>query len=193
MKLILASGSPRRAELLGRLGLQFEVLPAQIDESLLPGLTAEEQVLRLAREKALAVRDNVNEDAVILSADTVVVLDGEILGKPKDEADAFRMLRLLSGREHLVMTGVTVLSPRGEESICEKTHVHFRPLNDGEIRAYIRSGEPMDKAGAYGIQGKAALFVSALSGDYFNVVGLPLCASGAMLRRAGIPILEDET
>lgn len=192
MKLILASGSPRRRELLERMGLTFTVQPADADETLAPGLTAQEQVIRLSRKKAEAVAaaHGLDGDTVILSADTVVVLDGNILGKPRDEADAARMLEAFSGRSHLVLTGVTVLSGGGMESHCEETEVHFRPISQAEIDAYIATGEPMDKAGAYGIQGYAALFVEKLVGDYYNVMGLPVCSTALMLRRAGIPVLE---
>lgn len=192
MELILASASPRRRELLSRLGLEFTVHAAQADETLLPGLSPREQVVRLSKIKAQAVRDSLEQrpGQVIISADTVVVLDGAILGKPQDEAQAAEMLAALSGREHLVLTGVTVLCDAGPQHLCEETQVFFRPLTQAEITAYIRTGEPMDKAGAYGIQGYGALFVEKLIGDYYNVMGLPLCALGPLLRRAGIPILE---
>lgn len=192
-KLILASGSPRRRELLERMGLRFTVCAADVDETLVPGLTAQEQVKRLSRIKAQAVAETAEKDAVILSADTVVVLDGAILGKPKDTADAENMLRALSGRSHLVLTGVTVWTKEGAKTHCEETEVHIRPLSNGEIRAYIATGEPMDKAGAYGIQGYAALFVEKLVGDYYNVMGLPVCVAALMLRAAGIPVLEAQT
>ena len=193
MKLILASGSPRRRELMERMGLQFEVRAADADETLVPGLSAQEQVVRLSRIKAEAVARTLTEEAVIVAADTVVVLDGIILGKPKDQADAKRMLTAFSGRCHHVLTGLTVLGPKGVETHCEETEVHFRPLSEGEIDRYIATGEPMDKAGAYGIQGYAALFVEKLAGDYYNVMGLPVCALGLMLRRAGVPVLEEQS
>lgn len=192
MELILASASPRRRELLSRLGLEFTVLAAQADETLLPGLSPREQVIRLSAIKAQAVREALESrpGQVIVSADTVVVLDDAILGKPKNAAQAAEMLRALSGRAHLVLTGVTVLTEDGPRQLCEETQVFFRPLRETEITAYIRTGEPMDKAGAYGIQGYGALFVEKLIGDYYNVMGLPLCALGRLLREAGIPILE---
>ena len=192
MELILASASPRRRELLSRMGLAFTVMAAEADETLLPGLSPQEQVVRLSAIKAQAVRDvlECRPGQVIVSADTVVVLDGNILGKPRDKAQAAQMLSALSGREHLVLTGVTVLTENGPQSLCEETRVFFRPLAPAEISAYIETGEPMDKAGAYGIQGYGALFVEKLIGDYYNVMGLPLCALGQMLRAAGIPILE---
>ncbi len=189
--LILASGSPRRRELLTRMGLSFTVCPADADETLKPGLAPREQVMRLSRIKAEDVRAKFpGEDDVILSADTVVVLGGEILGKPKDPADACRMLRALSGKSHLVLTGVTVQSGSlPPDTRCEETEVRFRELSAEEISAYTDTGEPMDKAGAYGIQGYGALFVESLAGDYYNVMGLPVCLSGQMLRKAGIPVL----
>ena len=188
-KLILASGSPRRRELLERMGLRFTVHPADVDESLVPGLSPREQVMRLSRIKAEAAARE-EKDGVILSADTVVVLDGTILGKPRDPADAEEMLRALSGRSHLVLTGITVGRGGAGETRCEETEVFLRPLGREEIRRYVATGEPMDKAGAYGIQGYAALFVEKLVGDYYNVMGLPLCTAGQMLRGAGIPLLE---
>lgn len=192
MELILASASPRRRELLSRLGLDFTVMAAQADETLLPGLTPREQVLRLSKIKAHAVQESLDArpGRVIVSADTIVVLDGEILGKPKDIPQAEAMLSALSGRAHLVLTGVTVLSDAGQAQLCEETQVFFRTLTPREISAYVRTGEPMDKAGAYGIQGFGALFVEKLIGDYYNVMGLPLCRLGQLLRQAGIPILE---
>jgi len=193
MHLILASASPRRRELLERIGLRFTVQVADADETLLPGLSPKEQVTRLSQIKAQAVADAAGqpEDTVILSADTVVVLEDEILGKPKDEADAARMLRALSGRDHLVLTGITVRRGHQVVSHCEETAVHFRPLSDREIAGYIATKEPMDKAGAYGIQGYAALFVDKLTGDYYNVMGLPVCAAAMLLRDFGIPLLEE--
>lgn len=192
MELILASASPRRRELLSRFGLDFTVMAAQADETLLPGLTPQQQVLRLSEIKAAAVRDSLphRPGQVIISADTIVVLDGEILGKPKDEAQAKAMLSALSGRAHLVLTGVTVLSETEQKQICEETQVFFRTLTASEISAYVRSGEPMDKAGAYGIQGFGSLFVEKIIGDYYNVMGLPLCHLGQLLRQMGISILE---
>lgn len=189
MKLILASGSPRRAELLERMGLSFTVQPSNTEEVLEPGLTPQEEVKSLSLQKARVVYETLTEEAVVLSADTVVVLDDIILGKPRDAADAVKMLEALSGRDHLVLTGVTVMGPNGTESHCEETRVHFRELSRQEIEDYVATKEPMDKAGSYGIQGKAMLFVEGLSGDYYNVMGLPVCKTGLMLRKAGIPVL----
>ena len=190
-ELILASASPRRKELLERIGLRFSVEAADADETLIPGLSAKNQVMRLSRIKADAVASLHSEDPVILSADTVVVLDGAILGKPVDEADARHMLRSLSGRTHHVLTGITVRHGKYQDTCCEETEVRFGTLSEKEIDAYIATGEPMDKAGAYGIQGLASVFVAGISGDYYNVMGLPLHTCAVMLRKAGIPILEE--
>ena len=191
MELILASGSPRRRELLDRMGLTFQVQPSHIEEVFHPNLTPRQEVLALSRQKAEDVAARGNGNAVVLSADTVVVSGGKILGKPKDPEDARAMLTALSGSSHLVLTGVTVMGPKGTETHCEETEVFFRPLSRAEIDAYVQTGEPMDKAGAYGIQGYAALFVEKLVGDYYNVMGLPVCQVGLMLRRAGIPVLGE--
>ncbi len=191
MKLILASGSPRRRELLEQMGLEFEIRPSQIEEILEPGLSPRQEVIQLSLQKAQAVAAETAENAVVLSADTVVVLEQMILGKPEDAEDAARMLSALSGRHHQVLTGVTVIGPKGTETHCEETEVSFRPLSRQEIRRYVETGDPLDKAGAYGVQGYAALFVERLVGDYYNVMGLPVCQVGQMLRRAGIPVLGE--
>ena len=189
MQLILASQSPRRKELLGLFRIPFTVRTADIDEAMDPALPPYDEVARVSREKALAVPRM--EDDVVVAADTIVVCAGEVLGKPKNEADAYRMLRLLSGRDHQVMTGMTVL--RGETAlVCtEVTDIHFRELSDREIHAYIRTGEPMDKAGSYGIQGGAALFAEKLSGDYYNVMGLPVCRLGQLLKQIAPELMEE--
>ena len=192
MKLILASGSPRRAELLEKMGLTFQVEPSNTDEILEPGLTPQQEVVHLSLGKAKAVAANHPEEAVVLSADTVVELDGKILGKPHSKEEAAEMLRALSGRSHRVLTGVTVMGPKGTETHCEETSVVFREMSQAEIDWYVATGEPMDKAGAYGIQGYAAIFIEKLDGDYYNVMGLPVCQVGLMLRRAGIPVLWAE-
>jgi septum formation protein len=192
--LILASQSPRRAELLCNAGIPFEVCPANVDESMRAGEAPQDYVTRLAREKALAVLtgnvDGTAAGALVLGADTTVVVDGESLGKPVDAEDAHRMLRTLSGRVHVVMTGVClawrdasghVLS----EAECEVTEVEFAPMSTKEIAAYVATGEPMDKAGAYGIQGKASRWIPRIRGCYFNVVGLPVARVCAMLHRCG--------
>ncbi len=179
MELILASQSPRRKELLGLFHIPFVVRVADIDEGMDLSQPVENEVARVSRLKAEAIGRK--PDDVVVAADTVVVCDGQVLGKPKDEADAYRMLRLLSGRDHQVMTGLTVL--RGDIAVVhtEITDIHFRKLTDKQINDYIRTNEPMDKAGSYGIQGGAALFVEGIRGDYFNVVGLPVCKLGEIL------------
>ncbi|MGN1001300.1 MAG: Maf family protein [Oscillospiraceae bacterium] len=190
MKIILASGSPRRKELLEALNVKnLEIIPAKGEEKAHPELSPAELVKELSRCKAAEVAEKCGAGAVVIGADTVVSLDGEVLGKPRDEADAKRMLRALSGREHEVFTGVTLI--KGDEilSHAERTAVRFRPLTEEEIEAYIRTGEPMDKAGAYGAQGYASLFVEHLDGDFFNVMGLPVCALGTMLKKMGVNLL----
>ena len=189
MEVILASQSPRRKELMGLFHIPFTVRVSDADETMDPQLSPAEAVAVVSRRKAEAVPRG--EDDVVIAADTIVVLENEILGKPKDAADASRMLHLLSGRDHQVMTGMTVL--RGEKcTVCtEITDIHFRSLSDREIDAYIRSGEPMDKAGSYGIQGGAALFAERLAGDYYNVMGLPVCRLGQLLREIAPEIMEE--
>ena len=181
MQLILASASPRRKELLGLFHIPFTIRVADIDETMDENKAPFDEVARVSRLKALAIARE-PEDLVI-AADTIVVCQGKVLGKPRDEADAVSMLKLLSGRDHQVMTGMTVL--RGDRilSHTEVTDIHFRELSDAEIRAYVSTGEPMDKAGSYGIQGGAALFCSHMVGDYYNVMGLPVCRLGDVLRR----------
>ena len=186
MNLILASQSPRRRELLGLTGLEFIVRVADIDETMDPGKAPFEEVARVSRAKAEAVARKPGD--VVIAADTIVVCGNEVLGKPHSEADAFRMLKLLSGRSHEVMTGMTVLRDGEAITHTEVTKIHFRSLGDAEIRAYIASGEPMDKAGAYGIQGGAALFADQMEGDYYNVMGLPVCRLAMILRSLGLPI-----
>ena len=186
MNLILASQSPRRRELLGLTGLDFIVRVADIDETMDPGKAPFEEVARVSRAKAEAVARKPGD--VVIAADTIVVCGNEVLGKPHSEADAFRMLKLLSGRSHEVMTGMTVLRDGEAITHTEVTKIHFRNLSDAEIRAYIASGEPMDKAGAYGIQGGAALFADQMEGDYSNVMGLPVCRLAMILRSLGLPI-----
>ena len=173
MELILASQSPRRRELLGLFRLPFVIRVADIDETMDETASAYEEVARVSREKALAVSRG--QDDVVIAADTIVVCQGKVLGKPHSPEEAVQMLSLLSGRDHQVMTGMTVL--RGERviSCTEVTDIHFRELSEKEISAYVATGEPMDKAGAYGIQGGAALFAEKMVGDYYNVMGLPVC------------------
>ena len=190
MDIILASQSPRRRELLERMGLTgFQVISPDVDENLGEELPPAELVSRLSRRKAQAVAAKAGQDALVIAADTVVALEGTILGKPADELAAFRMLSALSGARHQVYTGVTVL--RGEEAYTEYevTDVTFRELSEGEIEDYIRTGEPMDKAGAYGIQGYGALFIEGIQGDYYNVMGLPVCRLCRLLDRLGVHCL----
>lgn len=183
---ILASGSPRRKELLELMGLEFKVIVSQADEDsvskdLKPGLYVQE--LALLKASATAKEVLRNKNAVIISADTIVTLDGQILGKPKDEDDAFNILSKLSGRENEVYTGYCVMRISDGKAVCGKvrTKVKFKDLSDDKIRGYINSGEPMDKAGAYGIQGLGSLLIEKIDGDYFNVVGLPISALADML------------
>ena len=195
--ILLASASPRRRELLMQAGFSFQVHPAHIPEEPKPGEDPIAYVVRLAREKAAAVFAQVAKAAaseeqvsapphVVLGADTTVVVDHQILGKPEDTADAARMLRLLSGRTHRVITGVAVITAARTEVAAEVTAVKFLTLSDEEIAAYIATGEPMDKAGAYAIQGRAARWIPRIEGDYFNVVGLPLALVSTMLGSCGI-------
>lgn len=189
MQLILASGSPRRRELLSLFHYPFTVRAADIVETLDPHAAPAQQVARLSWEKAHAVaREN---DDVVVAADTIVVCDSRILGKPRDEEDAVEMLTLLSGRDHQVITGCTVLRGEAAETFTQVTDLHFRPLSAAEIRRYVAGGEPMDKAGAYGIQGGAALFCERMDGDYYNVMGLPVCRLGQALKRLAPEILEE--
>ena len=179
--LVLASASPRRQELLRNAGIPFEVQPAHIPEDPLPGEQAKDCAERLASEKALAVAKQRPRD-IVLGADTVVVVDGQILGKPMDAADAARMLRLLSGREHQVITGVCMVA-NGQSSVAsETTTVTMSALTEKEIADYVATGEPMDKAGAYAIQGIASRWIPRIDGDYSNVVGLPVPLVWRMLR-----------
>lgn len=185
--LILASASPRRRELLTQAGFDFEVHPAHIPEDPLPGEEPIAYVTRLAREKAQAVFTRLAQapaagnDLAVLGADTTVTLDNEILGKPEDAADAARMLRLLSGRSHRVITGVALVTAKSTEVAAEVTAVRFLTLSEAEIEAYVATGEPMDKAGAYAIQGRAARWIPRIEGCYFNVVGLPLALVSTLL------------
>ena len=188
MQLILASQSPRRKELLGLFHVPFQIRVADIDETMDHEKPAAEEVARVSRAKAMAVPRQ--EDDVGVAADTIVVCAGQVLGKPADEADAFRMLRLLSGRDHQVMTGMTVLRGETALTVTEITDIHFRELTDRELLRYIATGEPMDKAGSYGIQGGAALFAEKMHGDYYNVMGLPVCRLGQLLKQIA-PEMEE--
>ena len=173
-KLVLASGSPRRAEILERAGWSHEVIVAGIDESLKPDESAAAYVQRLARSKAEAVAQKL-EEGLVLGADTTVVIAGQILGQPQDDADARRMLRLLNGKWHEVLTGVALVRVGRESRVdYETTRVRFAEMSESEIDWYVSTREPFGKAGAYGIQGKAALFIEEIEGDYFNIMGLPI-------------------
>ena len=189
MQIILASQSPRRRELLALLRVPFTVKVADIDETMDPSQAAYDEVARLSYEKAVAVERE--KDDIVIAADTIVVCDGAVLGKPKDEAQAKQMLAMLSGRAHQVMTGMTVL--RGNRAITSTTvtDIHFRELSEKEIEDYVATGEPMDKAGSYGIQGGAALFAEKMHGDYYNVMGLPVCRLWQMLREIAPDLMED--
>lgn len=189
MQLILASASPRRKALLSLLGIPFTVRAADIDETMDPEKPPFDEVARVSRLKALAVRRE--EEDVVIAADTIVVCQGKVLGKPHSEAEAASMLRLLSGRDHQVMTGCTILFGNRAETFTEVTSLHFRPLSEKEIQKYVQSGEPMDKAGSYGIQGGAALFCEKLEGDYYNVMGLPVCRLYETLCRTAPEVMED--
>jgi septum formation protein len=184
MTLLLASASPRRAELLRAAGFQFDVHPAHADESIHDGESPEEYVRRVADAKARAVLAEAR-DRIVLAADTTVVVDAHILGKPVDEADAARMLRLLSGRRHQVLTAVTFALETHVQTRIEVTDVEFAPLSEAEIEWYVASGEPLDKAGAYAVQGFASRFVTRVHGSYSNVVGLPVALVYTMLRDLG--------
>ena len=186
---ILASQSPRRRELLSMLGLEFEIITADIDETMDPSMPVEQAVASVCRKKAEAVGQN-HPGRLIVAADTIVVVDGRRLGKPRSVEEARDMLRSLSGRSHTVMTGFCLWQDGRFETHVEQTHLRFRSLSDREIDAYVATGSPMDKAGAYGIQDQAAIFVEALEGDYYNVMGLPLCSLTTRLRQWGVTVLD---
>ena len=189
MNLILASASPRRKELLGLFGIPFTIRVADIDETMDQNKAPFDEVGRVSKAKALAIpREN---DDIVIAADTIVVCEGKTLGKPRDAEDAKAMLRLLSGRDHQVMTGCTLLRGEKSETFTEVTHIHFRPLTENEIARYVASGEPMDKAGSYGIQGGAALFCTHMVGDYYNVMGLPVCRLGIALGQIAPDLMEE--
>ena len=198
-RIVLASGSPRRLELMRNLGLEFEVITSNVDETIPPGTTPERLVQSLATEKAMNVLATLSqaqsdEDLVVIGADTMVVLDHVLIGKPEDEADARAMLRKLSQRTHIVFTGVTILEKRKDSELktfehVEKSLVSFRKLEETEIAAYVATREPMDKAGAYALQGVGAAFVEKVDGCYTNIIGLPIPKVVTLLRLAGVNIL----
>ena len=190
-KIVLASGSPRRQELLRRIGVtDFDIRVPETEESYPAGLTPREVVEYISREKADAAAKLCAEDEIVITADTMVFLDEARLGKPADEADALRMLTSLQGRHHTVCTGITVRQGGRSLTESESTEVYFRPVSEAELRGYIATGEPMDKAGAYGIQGMGALLVEKINGDFFNVMGLPVLRLSRMLSRFGVSFLD---
>ena len=187
-KLHLASTSPRRQEILAALGLTFSSAGVDLDERRFDGESAQDMVLRLAQAKAAAA--TVDELTVVIAADTAVVLGGDVYGKPVDREDCLAMLQDLSGRTHQVMTAVAVRSFRGVQTVLSTTEVQFREISPDEALAYWQSGEPCDKAGAYAIQGKGGVFVTAISGSYSGVVGLPVFETAELLRDAGLNVLQ---
>jgi septum formation protein len=185
MKFVLASASPRRRELLESIGLEFEVIPSHIPEVRAAGESPEEYVARLSREKAAAVAGE-HPGRWIIAADTTVLLGDELLEKPVDGADAVRMLTTISGKTHTVYTGLTLLGPGYSDTRVSESEVRMLPLSGADIGWYVGTGEPLDKAGSYAVQGKGALFIDSIHGSYTNVVGLPLATLFLMLRRAGM-------
>lgn len=190
VKLILASGSPRRIELLKMLGCKFQIISSKDEERINPRLSPIQNAKRLSRLKALNVASKISE-GIVIAADTMVVLGKKILGKPKNKKEAQEMLEKLSGKEHRVITGVAIINVKTKKIMQDVviTKVKFRKLNKNLIERYIASGEPLDKAGAYGIQGKASLLVESIKGDYFNVVGLPLNPLNQLLEKFGIGLI----
>ena len=184
-RVVLASASPRRRDLLNLIGIDHEVRPANLDESIRPRETPRRHAERLARDKASAIAER-DPDLITIAADTIVVINRKVLGKPVDKEDAARMLAMLSGREHTVITAVAVSRGRKLRSAIEEVKVKFRRLREDEIDAYIATGEPMDKAGAYGIQGYGATIVERVEGDYFAVMGLPLVRLIGLMRDVGV-------
>ena len=189
MGIVLASGSPRRFELLKMVGIEdFRVIPDTGEEDIRPGLSPEQTVCEIALQKAVNVSAFCEDDDIIIAADTLVYLDGLPIAKPESPEDAEAMLRRLSGRRHTVFTGVALIRGDIQTTGAEKTEVFFRDISDSEISAYVKTGEPMDKAGAYGAQGRAAVFVKRVEGEFFNVMGLPLCRLSVMLKDFGVNI-----
>ena len=189
-QIVLASGSPRRRELLERIGVtDFVVRTPEVEESFPEGLTPEKVVAYISREKADAAAKLCGPEEIVITADTMVFLDQARLGKPRDEAHALEMLTALQGRRHTVCTGVSVCQGDRRLTETESTDVFFRPASEAELRRYIATGEPMDKAGAYGVQGRGALLVERLEGDFFNVMGLPVLRLARMLEKFGISLL----
>lgn len=194
MKVILASKSSRRSDILSNIGLKFDVVKSGCDESYDVSMKPEDVVKYLSYKKAYNVAENLRYDALVIGADTIVVLDGMIMGKPKSTKDAFDMLKKLSGRCHTVYTGICVIKTQSLEKLVdfESTIVKIKDLSDEEIENYIKSGEPMDKAGGYAIQGLGSLIVERLNGCYFNVVGLPVYKLSCMLKKFGLDLLSGK-
>lgn len=192
-KIILASSSPRRKMLLEQLGLEFEVITSDIEEKVESGLSPEEVVKSLAYQKAKSVANGLTGDYLVIGSDTIVALDNEILGKPIDYNDAYRMLKNLSGKTHEVMTGVCIINTTDKTYLvdCDVSHVKFRNIEYEEIKAYVKSGEPLDKAGAYGIQGLASVFIEKIEGSYTGIVGLPVFTVDKLLRHFGVNVLGE--
>ena len=189
-KIVLASGSPRRQELLQRIGItDFDIRVPRTEETYPAGLSPRQTVEYISREKSDAAAALCTPEEIIITADTMVFLDDQRLGKPVDEADALRMLTDLAGRRHTVCTGVTLRQGQRSLTRAQSTDVYFRPASESELRAYIRGGEPMDKAGAYGVQGQGALLVERIDGDFFNVMGLPVLLLSRMLAEFGVTLL----
>jgi septum formation protein len=184
-KIILASNSPRRRQLLEMLGVDFEVILGNVDEQIDPALAPDELVMDLAMQKAVDVF-RLHKERTVIGFDTMVYVDDEPLGKPADAADAARMLRLLSGRTHIVVTGCAIVTKRISKAFCESAEVTFYPMTDAEIDAYVRSGEPFDKAGAYAVQGLGAKYVRAIHGDFYTVMGLPVARLYHELAQLGL-------
>ena len=190
-KIVLASGSPRRQELLVRMGISdLDIRAPEVEDRYPEGLSPEDTACYLSREKSDAARLLCGPDEIIITADTMVFLDEKRLGKPKNEEEALAMLTALAGRQHTVCTGVTVRQGEKVLTAAEHTDVYFHPATESQLRAYIRTGEPMDKAGAYGVQGKGALLVERIDGDFFNVMGLPVSLLSDLLKPFGINLLE---
>ena len=183
MKIVLASGSPRRKEILENMNLKFDIIKSEIEETTIENESPKDLVKRLSYEKAYDIASK-NLDSIVIGADTVVVLDNNVLGKPKDEDEAFNMLKQMSGKEHAVITGVSILCLDLKKEICDYcvSKVKFKNLSDEEIYSYIKTGECMDKAGAYGIQGLGGLLVEYIKGDYFNIVGFPISSAAEILK-----------
>ena len=190
-KIILASASPRRRDLLSQMGLKFDVIPSNVDENIDNKAFSKELIENLALEKALDVKNKINYPAIIIGSDTVVVTNNEILGKPKDKTDALRMLQLLSGKTHQVISAIAIVDSEEDKTLVDSvvSEVTFKPLSDSEINNYIETQEPMDKAGAYAIQGLAGIFIVSICGCYSNIVGISVYKLAQMLKQLGVIIL----